>query len=160
MLKRSSSRRAGFTIIDLLLTTGIIGLVAGFVYTNVDVAANLLGGHDTVRKGDVNTLMKAMNNYHWAQGSMLQGDQIPAGSANAKPVCRQGMDCSASGGVSLDSLIAMNYLSTLRQDPSEPAGSSCSGYQVYQDGGRAFFIAAHLGRGPTDLGTACAGRGR
>jgi Tfp pilus assembly protein PilE len=154
---RRTVQLGGFTIVELLLAVGVIGVLAGVVITMINPRQQVAGSYDAKREADVNTLIKAMNNYHWGEGEMLQESTIPSGSDNAIPICTEGASdagCTNSGGVSLDDLVALDYLSAIPQDEAEGC-QYLSGYSVYKDAGRALILADHMGTVPSDVTAGC-----
>lgn len=145
--------RLGFTLAGLVLGISIIGVLSTIVILAINPRENILAAFDAKRQAHVNSLIKAMNDYHWETHEMLEVNTIPVGQANAKPICKSDVDsqaCTASGGISL-ALLVPNYITTIPEDATEPC-PLYSGFRVYQESGRALALAPHLGLMPGEAG--------
>lgn len=58
-----NSRRVGFTLVELLLVTGIIGILASIVIVAVNPGRQLAQARNTQRRGHINVLLNAINQY-------------------------------------------------------------------------------------------------
>jgi len=59
MLKKSS----GFTLIEVLLTVGIIGILAAITIIAINPGKQIADARNTQRRSDVNTIQKAVYEY-------------------------------------------------------------------------------------------------
>ena len=67
--KRSLSRQAGFTLVELLVVIGVLGVLAAAVLTAINPLEQLARGRDAGRKSTVNQLGNAVQAYYTSQNA-------------------------------------------------------------------------------------------
>ncbi len=161
MPSRSSrpGTRPGFTLVELLITIGIIGVLASVVVVAVSPKKALLAARDAERGVTAKQLQNAAFQYQIGNGGELPAvDLIPEGEENAVQICALGVtnpEC-----VNLDVLVP-DYLHALPRDIAEPC-PDYTGYRIHQRQGSASVTALHMGKMPGDevtVSPGCAGSG-
>ena len=138
-------RRHGFTLVELLLTIGIIGILAAITIVAINPLRQLGLAEDARRRHHAREMGSAIGQF-FIEYDHLPGDrEIPEGMENAVPTCRAG-SMENGGCINLDELITSdaNFLPCLPRDGRETHVDH-SGFAVYQQSGRVFIMALHLG---------------
>ena len=137
--------KKAFTLIELLLAIGIIGVLAAIVIIAINPTQQLTNAEDARRRAFERELQSAMMQYV-VDNSQLPVS-IPTGSSNAVEICAAG--ATASGCVNLDVLTQNGeYLVELERDASE-SNTDYLGYTVYQSaGGFVTVNATYMGSSP------------
>jgi type II secretion system protein G len=132
--KSSSSKLSqGFTLIEILITIGIIGILAAGLISIINPAAQYQRTNDARRKSDLSQIQKALEAYYQDIGS------YPA-SSNYLIVVRGGN--SVTWGSAW-----LPYMGTLPKDPRSPTRE----YVYYSTSdGQTYYIYASLERGSSD----------
>lgn len=135
--------RAGFTLVELLIGIGIIGVLSAVVIVAVNPSKQLCDTKNAARSSHARHLQDAVYQYLVKEWRMPQEQDVPIDEANAKPVCAQGVTGDTTC-VSLDVLVPA-YLAAIPRDDDEP-NPAYSGFSIYKTAaGRAFVTADHLG---------------
>ena len=110
MSARFQQRRA-FTLVELLLTVSIIGILATITIGTMSPRKQLNSSRDAKRQADVNAIMSAIDQYSIDKGV------LPAGIVRgpAKEICTS-WATSCNGGISL-LMLSGTYIPTLPADP-------------------------------------------
>jgi prepilin-type N-terminal cleavage/methylation domain-containing protein len=140
----ATHERSGFTLVEVMLTMGIIGILASIVIGSLNVQKVFLDSYEQDRQHSVKQLESAMNQYIVETWGMASGTDIPTGSENARAICREGV--SDISCVNVD-ILTPDYIPRIPQDPSE-TNPLFSGFLVYKSTGRPFIVAAHSGEMP------------
>ena len=141
MSSRQYHHRA-FTLIELLLTVSIIGILATITIGVMSPRRQLSGSRDVKRQADVNAVMSAIDQYSIDHGDLPVG--IPKGipkeiCAPAFPHCTGGVDLLMLSGA---------YIITIPMDPRAPADGTGSQYFIVESSnGRLITITAPLAEG-------------
>lgn len=120
--------RRGFTLLELLVTIGIIGVLASIVIVAIDPTGAFTGARNSERKVNLQAYDKAINQYVISEWE-LPSSSIPSDGVNALPICRVGITDVTC--VNLDNLVP-DYMATLPVDPAE-TNTNYTGYSVYKD---------------------------
>jgi general secretion pathway protein G len=123
----------GFTLIELLVVLAILGLLAGVVLVTVNPVAQLQKSNDARRKGDLESLQRALELYYQDTGS------YPKSSTSGYLIMNG--TSSMSWGTSWSP-----YMTTLPKDPT-----STNSYVYFSPtGNQSYYLYANLQRGSTD----------
>lgn len=139
------SIQKGFTLVEMLIVLGIVGVVATMLIVGINPLDQIRKSSDADRKSDIAQLQKALELYYQDNGS------YPASSADYKLYINS---TTLAWGTSS----WLPYMSKLPKDPS-PSRS----YQYYvpaSSNGQTYYIYASLERGSKDpqacnAGNAC-----
>src|SRR3989338_3369241 len=145
MQRKSIRHHRGFTLVELLLTIGIIGILAAITIVAVNPLRQLGLAEDARRRYHAREMGSAIGQF-LIEYDHLPGDrEIPEGIENAIPTCRAG-SIENGGCINLDELVISegNFLPCLPRDGRE-TDSDRSGFAVHHKSGRAFATALHLG---------------
>ena len=135
-MKQEQSSRNGFTLIEILLVIGIIGILAAVVIIAINPTKQLQDARSTDRRVSIREIENAISQYV-IDGNSL--DSVPAYKSIAKPICQHtytGALCTGSpiNGYDLSVLTTdSTYLNALPIDPSS-TGSTRTGYRIYKLG--------------------------
>ena len=136
------SQRFGFTLIEILVVIGIIGVLSSITLVAINPAKQLCDARDAKRISYTKELRSALYQYiieEWTKAS----EDMPLGAENALPVCREGI--SDPSCVNLDALLP-DYIVSLPVDPEE-TDANLTGYSVYEDNyGRPMIVALYIGQ--------------
>jgi prepilin-type N-terminal cleavage/methylation domain-containing protein len=143
-----SRQRRSFTLIELLLTIGIIAILSAVVLVAVNPRRQLGGAQEAERRSQAREVEKAMFQY-LIDYRRLPGDRaIPEGGASPLPICRPSL--ADPGCVNLDVLIP-TYIACLPIDGAE-TNPLYSGYETYHISGRPRVQSVYLGSGAVASG--------
>ncbi len=120
----TSSHSCGFTLVELLVVVGIIGLLATILLANFNSARQR--ARDTQRLTDLKKIQTAIEVYK------ADNQQYP---------CFNAGDCAGLYGWAMTSGLpgfSPTYLQTIPQDPL--VGSACPGYLYWHSGDRSQYI--------------------
>lgn len=99
MLKFKKYKQNGFTLLELLVVIGIIGLLASIIVVNLTSARRK--ARDTKRVGDIRNLQTALEDYYAKNGAypanlgaLVTGGQIPVWPLD--PLAPSGTSCAAN----------------------------------------------------------------
>jgi prepilin-type N-terminal cleavage/methylation domain-containing protein len=135
----------GFTLIEVLIVVGVIGVISSVVIVAINPSKQLCESRDAERKVHVRELGNALYQHLIGEWQTANTD-IPLGEANAMPVCRAGITEDETC-INLDSLVP-EYISQLPVDPEE-VNANHSGYSVYvDDHQRVQVLSLHVGQCP------------
>jgi prepilin-type N-terminal cleavage/methylation domain-containing protein len=134
-MKRISSLRSGFTLLEILLAVAALSILAGIVVFAINPGKQLGTTRDAQRAVDVNTILNALYQYSIDNGG-LPG-QI---TTSEQYICKTGVTstaCSTAGAIELNELTdAGEYLVEIPEDPTTADGTR-TGYLIkVNDNGR------------------------
>lgn len=132
----NTSFRKGFTLMELLLVLGILGILATMVLIAINPTKQLDDARGVSRNVAVREMENAISQYI-IDGNQVTG--IPTIKANALDICQDtvtGTDCTDApvSGYDLSALTTNGkYLVDLPADPNQ-TGSTITGYKIYKLG--------------------------
>gem|GEM_PF-1791390 len=132
MTLKKCSPHKGFTLAELLITIGIIGVLSAVVIFAVSPGKFLRSSEQAKRQHSAKQLMNAQYQYIIDKGSFAANKPIPEGSNNAIPICRSRVKETVC--VNVDPLL-FDYLPCLPLDGAE-TNNLLTGYKAYQQAGR------------------------
>lgn len=119
-------KRKGFTLIELIVVIGIIGVLMAIVIIAVNPARQFAKSRNTQRYSDTRELFSALSQYAAANNGAL-----PAGiSLLPKAVCDGRVATCSSSAVDLGTPLVPTYLSVIPKDPNGGTGADTK-YSVY-----------------------------
>jgi prepilin-type N-terminal cleavage/methylation domain-containing protein len=109
----------GFTLLEILLVIAVIGILAAIVLVAINPNRQLALVRDTIRKSDLNTVNKALEQYLIDN----EGYPISIATGSYKDICPTGVEqvggsTDCTGKVDLRVLVP-TYLSSIPTDPTE-----------------------------------------
>src|SRR3989344_2118758 len=145
MQRKSIRHHRGFTLVELLLTIGIIGILAAITIVAVNPLRQLGLAEDARRRYHARQMESAIGQFFLEYEHLPGNAEIPEGIENAVPTCSAG-SLQNGGCINIDDIItsAANFLPCLPRDGRE-TDVDRSGFAVYQQSGRVFITAVHLG---------------
>ena len=130
-------KRAGFTLIEVLLVVAIIAILAGIVILAINPGKQLGDTRNANRKADVNTIINAVYQYSIDN----QGNLPPGITTTATDICATGAG-SCTGLVDLSVLSnSGKYLVAIPKDP-QAGNNTDTGYQVAKDANGSVTVSA------------------
>jgi type IV pilus assembly protein PilA len=118
----------GFTLVELLIAIGIIGILVSVVLVAINPSKQLNDARNAERAVHVNQLEKATMQYVLSTTHEPVAG-IPTGAANAAKICRAGI--AVSGCVNVDTLVPTTVVA-IPLDPTE-TDTNVTGYRIYKD---------------------------
>lgn len=141
-----TKKRAGFTLIEVLLVVAIIAILAGIVILAINPGKQLADSRNSQRRSDVNTIINALYQY-----SIDNNGNLPTSvTTTAGDVCSTGAATCVAPDVDLTVLTTNGkYLVAIPKDPSTGT-ASLTHYQVVRDAnGRVTVSAPDAEQGAT-----------
>ncbi|MBI2444725.1 MAG: type II secretion system protein [Candidatus Magasanikbacteria bacterium] len=148
----------GFTLVELMLTVAIIGMLSGLVIIAIKPSKQLGAARNTERQVEVAGILNAVAEYTNDNGGVLPA-AIPAWGANvscltasaaAYGICRSNANCSS--GVNLTVLTAGGvYLLALPVDPLQADSNPLTGYQIGKDANSRVTVCAPQAEGGASI---------
>lgn len=142
----------GFTLIELIVSIGILAILAGFVLAILNPFVQIQKGNDGRRKADLSAIQKGLEQYYQDVGRYPQMD-------NATYQIKDSTGSIVAWGKTTPAW--QRYMSVLPKDPLDPGYKYV--YFVRSDG-QAYWLYAGLERGSKDAdvcngGQACVSMG-
>jgi len=125
----------GFTLIEMLVVLGILGVVASVLLIEVNPIAQIQKANDARRKGDLETMQHALELYYQDNGS------YPTSSGDYKILNSSGVTINWGSPW-------QPYMSTLPKDPL-PANTYVY-FSPTSGSGQTYYLYANLQRGSGD----------
>lgn len=130
MLKMKLYNQKGFTLVELLIVIGILGVLLAIVLIAVNPQQQFKQANNTARRADVNTILNAISSYAAANKG-----QLPAGITTTAT----NIGSIEVGDLDLCAALVPNYVADLPLDPVDgietPAGSVCNDVGAEYDTG-------------------------
>jgi prepilin-type N-terminal cleavage/methylation domain-containing protein len=131
----------GFTLLEILLVIGIIGILSAIVIIAINPGRALARSRDLQRKVGITEINKGINQYYIDHGSYP-----PTITSELKGICNTGASATSTGLCGIDevdlSMLVPTYL------PSIPVDPTGVGYKVGVNSSRRIILVASL----TELG--------
>ncbi len=127
--------RAGFTMIEIMLVTASISILAGIVVVAVNPGKKIGETRNAARISDVNTIINAVYQYSLDNEGSFPAS-INAGTncgVSLQMICATNYDCT--GLTDLSTYVVgktKKYLTTMPRDPKISSGS-LTGYEIFRD---------------------------
>ncbi len=132
---------AGFTLIELMISIGVMGVISTVVVTLLSPKTLLTKVQDAKRLSAVSSLERGFTQYQIDKSSLPGNGQIPEHVQNAKKICREGITTDPAC-INVDSILP--YLPTIPVDPAEPC-ANYTGYVVYTETSRVHAVSQYMG---------------
>lgn len=130
-----STKKTGFTLIEILIVIGIISILAAIVIVAINPARQFAQSRNAQRWSNVNTILNAVHQYAVDNNGILPNQLITNANGTARDICTTGTnltDCGATR-VNLGSTTENQiYIVSMPVDPSCPTGcaASSTGYRI------------------------------
>ncbi len=145
-----TGKKAGFTLVELLLVIGILAILVFVVLSAINPRRQLGQARNAQRQSDMQSIIEALSHYTIDTGYQPTG--LTQGMANAKPICQFDMsvaDCDALNGIHLR-MLSGSYLPTMPHDPLILTTGTGTRYNIYRnDNGRILLQATGAEDGKT-----------
>lgn len=128
----------GFTLLELMLVIGILGVLASIVIAALSPTRQLASSRNAKRQSDVNTILNAVYQYSIDHQGLLPGG-IPHNTA-AQGICTFGA-ASCVGGVNLN-VLSGAYLAKMPMDPQAPANGTGTLYFIRENSNSRLEVSA------------------
>jgi prepilin-type N-terminal cleavage/methylation domain-containing protein len=140
MLKNKQIKHKGFTLLEILLVTGIIGILTAIVIIAINPGRSLAKARDVQRKVGITEINKGLEQYYIDNNRYPTSINGSIGSLQS--ICVTGDSATSTGfdcGTSVDlSMLVPTYL------PSIPADPTGVGYKVGFNSSRRIMLVADL----------------
>lgn len=130
--------KQGFTLLELLITIGIISILSGITLVAVNPGRQFGKANDAKRQNDANSLISAVGQY-----TIKHRGALPTGSGGDQLTSTYRFIENVAGGTGIDlcdALVGESFINTLPTDPSltedfiDCANPYHTGYQIkYED---------------------------
>jgi prepilin-type N-terminal cleavage/methylation domain-containing protein len=150
-------RRSGFTLLELLISMAVIGILAAIVILAINPQSQLANAKDVTRLGDLDAILNAVNQFQIDRWRLpqYQGQEMVLlqGDAASKEICRYDStnllhsSCGFAGYRYLGELVP-TYLAKLPVDPEHyPADTWGTDYHIWKDANGRITVSAPLYNG-------------
>lgn len=150
-----SACHPALTLLELLITIGILGILAALVIGVINPQKQLEDARDAQRRADLNTILSAVYQFQIHEWRLPRQGAGEAIDGTPRDICArptgQGGICTFLGKAFLAELVELNYLVAIPSDPenTDPNGT---GYEIWLgEDGRLYARAPafHNGEGLT-----------
>jgi len=128
-------------MIEVLIVTGIIGVLSSIVVVAVNPTKQLKDAQDAMRKNNERQMNNALYQRLIDEWQSVSED-LPGSAETAKPICKSGITDDPSC-MNLDILVP-EYIAQIPVDLLEE-NQNYSGYAIYEEGSRPTIIALYMG---------------
>lgn len=142
----SSSRKKGFTLIEVLLVIGIIAVLAAVVVVSLDPVQRFKDAQDSRRLSDIQSILTAVSQYivdnRGALPSGLDTNEKQLGTADSSCGITTG-ECNVTGATDCIDLAGplASYLKSLPYDP-ENGSDATTHYSITVDASNIITVTA------------------
>ncbi|TSC82067.1 MAG: Uncharacterized protein G01um101420_597 [Parcubacteria group bacterium Gr01-1014_20] len=143
-MNQNSKRKAGFTLLEVLLVVAAISILAGIVIIAINPTKQLGDTRNAQRRADVNTILNATYQY-----ALDNNGNLPTSiNTTSTEVCKTGV---ATSTCAADTLIELTVLTTLEKylvalptDPQCPSACAANGggYTIMKTANGRITVAA------------------
>lgn len=119
MKSNSRSTNSGFTLVELLVVTGVLTFLLAMVLIAINPGTQLAAARNTQRQSDINVMLNAIDQYLVKYGS------LPSAITTSAQTVKSG-----SGGIDICSLLVTEFVAALPVDPSSGSYSDCTNYNT------------------------------
>lgn len=139
----------GFTLLELLIVIGIIGIISSIVIAALAPTRQLGSSRDAKRQSDVNTIVNAVYQYAIDHSGTLP-PTIPSGATPLEICLSSATSCN--NGVNLRMLTG-TYLVVIPSDPRTPANGTGTSYFIRRDTNGRLTVSAPLSENTPNIST-------
>jgi prepilin-type N-terminal cleavage/methylation domain-containing protein len=150
----SGKRRSGFTLLELLISIAVIGILAAIVIIAINPQQQLANAEDVKRVAHLNAILKAVNQFQIAEGRLPQVGGVEAilveSNPASKEICRYDSSnvfyafCGLSGYRYVGEIVP-KYIAALPIDPDhDPADTWGTDYHIWKDDSGRITVSAPL----------------
>ena len=131
------NRKAGFTLIEILVVIGIIAILAAIVIIAINPARQFAQARDTQRRNDATAILNGIGQCMADNGGLWNGTDTGCCEgavdlpAVATAIGTGGVDVAGCVSAASDVFIP-TYISTMPMDPSDGTAID-TGYTIFQD---------------------------
>ena len=138
--KKKQQPLEGFTLLELLVVLGIVGILASITLVAINPSRQLSDARDAERRNNERNYGNALEQYvigQWERPASVR--VLPSTQETARPICKR--DIIDPSCVNLDVLVP-EYIAEIPVDPMESADSLVTGYAIYEALGQRLVIVS------------------
>lgn len=147
-MKKIFNSEGGFTLVELIIVFGVIGILVGMILTVVDPISQIQKSKDAQRKSDLSQIQKILEQFYQDNGG-----KYPK-SSTAEQTCGSPQQSCSYRIINLSDVIVewgnafSPYANVLPKDPV--AGRKYVYYSPSNSNGQTYYLYASLERGTKD----------